>query len=279
MAQLAETIARTPFVPKGFQGNPHATTAAMLTGREMGLGPMASLRGLHVVEGKPALTADMLAASIIAAGHRITWEESTNNRCTVFIERGDRLSEARVTWTIADAQAAGLTSKQVWRQYPRRMLQHRALTEAGAMACPDVLLGLDVGDDPGTEPPRVVSVTQVQPTPSVEVAQVTTPPLGVGAEQEAPGPEVADLPADMITGPQMRLIGALIGRLEVAEGRKLDRLERRRLIGFMAGFDDPDTLESAKGLTREQASRAIDALQQATEAAEDEAAEVEQVAE
>jgi hypothetical protein len=271
-AALAEQIARTPFVPKGFQGQPYSVMAAMLTGREMGLGPMASLRGLHVVEGKPSLTADMLAARIIAAGHRITWEESSATRCTVLIERADRLSEARVTWTIADAQAAGLSGKQVWRQYPRRMLQHRALTEAAAMACPDVVLGLDVGDDVGDnqEPPRVVQVTQAQPPTLVEVAHVPTPPLGVGAEQEQPAPEVAE--PDMITPAQMRMIGALIGRLETAEGRKLDRNERRRLIGFMAGFDDPGSLESAKGLTREQASTAIDALQAQVITAEAEAA-------
>jgi hypothetical protein len=94
----------------------------------------------------------------------------------------------------------------------------------------------------------------------------------VGAEQEQPAPEMADPSPDMITPAQMRMIGALIGRIETVEGRKLDRDARRRLIGFMAGLEDPGALESAKGLTREQASTAIDTLQAQVATAEAEAA-------
>ena len=69
VGDLATKIARTEFVPKGLQGNPAGVAAAILTGREMNLGPMASLRGIHIVEGRASLTAEMLAARILAAGH------------------------------------------------------------------------------------------------------------------------------------------------------------------------------------------------------------------
>jgi hypothetical protein len=74
---------------------------------------------------------------------------------------------------------------------------------------------------------------------------------------------------DAITPAQLRKIGALIGEWEAVEGRKLDRAERRRLIGFMAGVEDPDALESANALTKEQASSAIEALIAEIDAAKD----------
>ena len=100
-----------PFVPKAMQGQPASVAAAILTGREMGLGPLTSLRGIDVIEGKPSLTSEMLAARIFAAGHRIEWRAVTDERVTVRIERGDGLSEAEVTWTMKDAQRAGLAGK------------------------------------------------------------------------------------------------------------------------------------------------------------------------
>ncbi|MBQ1163351.1 hypothetical protein KBZ21_35765, partial [Streptomyces sp. A73] len=41
---LAQSLAKTSFVPKAFQGKPDEVTAAILAGQEMGLSPMAALR-------------------------------------------------------------------------------------------------------------------------------------------------------------------------------------------------------------------------------------------
>jgi hypothetical protein len=50
-------------------------------------------------------------------------------------------------------------------------------------------------------------------------------------------------------------LNALLGELDRAEGRRLTRDERRVLIGSLAGVEG---LDSAKDLTRTQASAAID---------------------
>jgi hypothetical protein len=265
VGDLATKIARTEFVPKGLQGNLAGVAAAILTGREMGLGPMASLRGIHIVEGRASLTAEMLAARILAAGHDIRWVASTDQRATVKIVRADGLSEAESTFTMADAQRAGLAGKKVWQQYPRHMLRHRALTEAASMACPDVALGLDVGMSSLDEP----EVRQSNAPTVVQIAQ-EAPDEPITAELvEVVAPEIPDATEALCTGAQLRKIGALVGQWETIEGRKLDRDERRRLIGFYAGVDDPDALETAKELTLSQASTAIEALQDVILAADD----------
>ena len=267
VGDLAGKLARTPFVPRAMQGNPAAVAAAILTGREMGLGPMASLRGIDVIEGRPSLTAQMLAARILAAGHRIEWKHISDERATVRIERADGLSEAESTWSMKDAQRAGLASKKVWQQYPRHMLQHRALSEAAGMACPDVALGLDVGGQTDeAAQTTTVTVTRVDPEPATWQQTPDQPAEVVTVEAEV----VAEPPPPPgVTRPQMRKIGALIGEMEkLAGGVKLDRDARRALIADAAGVD-PGALASANDLTEAQASSAIDALEDYVRAAMD----------
>ena len=282
VGQLATQIARTAFVPKAMQGQPASVAAAILTGREMGLGPLTSLRGIDVIEGRPSLTSEMLAARIFAAGHRIEWRAVTDERVTVKIERGDGLSEAEVTWTMRDAQRAGLAGKSVWQKYPRALLRARALSECAQLVCPDVSLGLDVvaSVDAPTAPSGTTTVVQVAPnepkrdvimhaaeqipasyspvTPSAvdENVSGTVPEVERNSNETVTEPE----PNRMVTRPQMRKIGALLGDYERAQGQKIvDRDERRRFIAQLAGIN-PDTLASANDLTTEQASAAIDAL-------------------
>jgi hypothetical protein len=284
VAKLADYIARTEFTPKAMRGNAPAVAATILTGRELGMGPLTALRSLDVIEGSVQMKTKAILARIFQAGHRVEWLEGTDKACEVRIERGDGLTTAQVRWTIADAQRAELAGKAVWRRYPRAMLRNRALSECAELACPDVILGMEVGEDVGpvgaSEPSRVVQVTQQanpatttppqapEPAPDHWPVAVDTEPAQVA--EVVPEPVEAEIvpePADLITPAQLRKLGALIGQLEDLEGRKLDRDERRRLIGAMAGHPDPDALASAKDLTKTAASTAIDQLQQAIDTA------------
>lgn len=271
---LSDYIARTDFTPKSMRGNAPAVAAAILTGRELGLGPMTSLRSLDVIEGSVQMKTKAILARIFAAGHRVEWIESSSKACEVRIERADGLSDMSVRWTMADAQQAELAGKAVWRRYPRAMLRNRALSECAELVCPDVILGMEAGDGDmsDAEPRQAPTVVQVTSTTGAApvVIQYPAAPSTVAAEPvEAelvdPGPtpaaeEPQEAPEPLVTPAQMRKIGALIGEWETVEGRKLDRDERRRMIGFMAGVPDPDALESAKSLTVGQASTAIEAL-------------------
>lgn len=257
---LSDYIARTDFVPKAMRGNAPAVTAAILTGRELGWGPMTSLRSLDVIEGSVQMKAKAVLARILRAGHRVEWLESTDRACEVRIERGDGLSSAGVRWTMADAQRAELAGKAVWRRYPRHMLRARALSECAELVCPDVVLGLDISDgEPGGDrqvggprPPTVVQAArQSEPTEEALVVQAPAEPAVVA---EVPAEE---LEVRLVSPGKLRLIGALLGEWEGLEGRKLDRVERRRMIGFMAGVDDPDSIASAKDLTDAQADAAV----------------------
>ncbi len=250
--KLSDHIARTQFVPKQLQGNPAGVAAAILTGRELDLGPMASLRGIQIIEGKPSLTAEMMAAKILAGGHAIHWVNSTDQECTVKIVRRDGLSEAEVRYTMKDAQRAGLSGKGNWAKDPRSMLRWRALSNAARMACPDVILGLDVGD---VAPDQA---TGAEPSTWTAVQVNTTEPEPV----EEPTPEALPAGSDSpetVTQAQLRKLNAQLGELQKLHGEKWDKDHRRGVILQAAGLT-PDAVESATELTKVQASQAIERL-------------------
>lgn len=139
---LAQRIAQTPFVPKGLQGKPESVLAAMLTGNELGIGVMQALAKIHVIEGRPAISAELMRALVIRDGHELWIEELSNSRCTVVAQRAGSERQQRFTWTLDDAKSAQLSGKDNWRKYPRAMLLARATGEACRAVFPDLLAGM-----------------------------------------------------------------------------------------------------------------------------------------
>lgn len=139
---LAAKIARTEFVPGSLRGKPEAVLACMLTGHELGIGPMQALAKIHVIDGRPAMAAELMRAVILAAGHEVWIEESSSTRVTVGGMRVGSTRETKVTWTLDDAKKADLAGRQNWRKYPRAMLLARATAELARAIFPDVLAGI-----------------------------------------------------------------------------------------------------------------------------------------
>lgn len=57
---LASKVAATEFVPSALRGKPEAIMACILMGREIGVGPMQALSKIHVVDGRPAMAAELM---------------------------------------------------------------------------------------------------------------------------------------------------------------------------------------------------------------------------
>ncbi len=142
MRSQADELLKSGFLPKSIR-TPEQAIAIMQTGKELGLGPMQSLRGIHVIDGKPAMSADLIAGLALARvpGSTLRVAESTNTICRVEAARaGQELTP--FSFSMDDARNAGLTGKDVWRKYPRAMLRARCLTEACRAVFPDVVMGL-----------------------------------------------------------------------------------------------------------------------------------------
>lgn len=139
--KLADYIAGTEFVPKSLRNSAPATAAAILYGREVGLSPMTALTQTHVIEGKPAISAEGMRALVLAQGHELVIDETTGATCTMRARRAGSDNWTKITWTIDMARAAGVAGKQVWKSYPRQMLQARCTTELVRLVFPDVIHG------------------------------------------------------------------------------------------------------------------------------------------
>lgn len=142
-ADLAERFSKSTLLPKSMQGKMPDVLVTIMAGQEMGLAPMASLRAIHVIEGKPVLSADGMIAIVLGSGKAAYFErvEESDKSVTYETLRVGSKSPRRCTWTIEMAKIAGLHLKDNWRGYPRAMLAGRAKAELARDVYPDVLMG------------------------------------------------------------------------------------------------------------------------------------------
>lgn len=138
---LARSFSSSTLLPDAFRGKEADVFVQIMAGLELGLAPMASLRGLHVVKGKPILSADTMVALVLGSGlaeYFTCIEEDANH---VIYETKRRGSPAqKCTWSMEDAKRAGLDGDN-WRKYPRAMLKARCKAMLARDVFPDVLAG------------------------------------------------------------------------------------------------------------------------------------------
>ncbi|MBO0866535.1 MAG: hypothetical protein J2P16_15860, partial [Mycobacterium sp.] len=203
-ANIAHALAGTPFVPDSLrvftdeskrhvdlQATTATVAAALLTGHELGLTPMASLRSIDVIKGTPALRAVALRALLQRAGHRVWLVESTKTRCVM---RGLRAGDdhvQEVTWTMDRAKDLGLVGRENWRRQPQAMLVARATAELARLIAADAILGLpyiseEIEDNPDGAAPDQPPPTAPVPPPAKRTARRRTSQVPAAAAGAAP---------------------------------------------------------------------------------------------
>lgn len=148
---MATKLVASGLLPKTIS-RPEAAFAIILAGRELGLPAMQSLRSIHIIEGKPVLSADLMAAlckrSPDCALFRLV--ESTDKIATYEAQRTGEASATRMSYTIDQAAAAGLVGKDNWKRHTAAMLRARAASAISRAVFPDLLVGC-YSDDEGEE--------------------------------------------------------------------------------------------------------------------------------
>jgi hypothetical protein len=120
---------------------PEAAAVRILAGREMGVGPIASVIGIRVQAGRVSMDATLMAGCI----KRSEWYDykitaHTNDVCAlVFFENGQPVGES--AFSMEDAKRAGLAGKDTWKGYPRNMLFARALSNGARWYCAGIFGG------------------------------------------------------------------------------------------------------------------------------------------
>lgn len=111
----------------------------MLLARELNVPPMIALSGgIWNIQGKVEMSARLMNMKIREAGHKMEIECS-HTFCKIKGIRKDTGESNTVTFTIEDAQRAGLASRDVWKKNPDDMLFARCLSKLARRLFPDVI--------------------------------------------------------------------------------------------------------------------------------------------
>lgn len=140
---LAKTLSAANVLPQALKKKPEDIFAICLTGDELGLGPMTSIRGIHIIQGKPTLSADLMGALCMRSRvcEFLNLVESTAEIATYEAKRAKSSRVVTLSFTIAQARRAGLQGDN-WRKYPEAMLRARCLAAICRAVFPDLCAGL-----------------------------------------------------------------------------------------------------------------------------------------
>lgn len=180
-------------VKSGYFTDTHDASQAIvkiMAGREMGFEPFASMTGVYIIQGRPSIGANLMAAAVKRHPHydyRV--QEMTDDACEIiFLQDGKEIGRSR--FTLADAKKAGTKNLD---KFPRNMLFARAMSNGVRWYTPDVFSGAPVytPEELGANVNEAGEVIDYTP-PTVVVYDAPPAPA-----QEAPAAQPRFTPAEL----------------------------------------------------------------------------------
>lgn len=253
----ARTISSGAILPAAYRGKPADILIATGLGKAIGIAPAQSLYEIYVVNGRPSPSANLMAALVRRAGHIIRIKGDARACTATLIRKDDPEFPFEATWTIEQANAAKLTGKDAWKQYPAAMLRARAISEVVRMGASECVLGMDYSREEmqdveagQPEVPRFISAT----VPAEAVTGHEAPSVNdenTAVVDEEPAEVVPEDAPEPMKAHTRRKMFALLGELGID-----DEDEQRRGMANIVGRP----VESRGSLTDEEAHKVIDHL-------------------
>lgn len=240
MLSLGQTLVKSGLLPDGIK-TPEAAVTIILKGRELGIPPMTALSHIHVIKGKPTLSAELMLSLALQAGLEVWVAETDAEHATVKGVRNGR--EQSLTFTLKEAQAAGVMSNATWQKYPAAMLRARAISAFMRMFAPDVLNGASY------TPEELGAEVMVTDDGGAMVAPTEEP-------EDVPFRDAPPEPSDAISGAQITALSIALKEIGIGTS-EADKQQGRDFVGWLAGAGE---LSSIKELSREGASRVMKRL-------------------
>lgn len=204
---------------------PDQALALMLVAQAEGQHPATIAQDYDIIQGRAARKTHSVLARFQASGGRVEWHELTDviAEATFSHPAGGSL---RISWTIAQAKAAGLTGKDNWKNYPRAMLRARCIAEGVRAVFPGAIGGLLVAEE-AQDLPRVALAPEVasDPLPELDVDLLRRAEVAAGRGVESYGAFWKSL-----TKEQRQTLRDEHARLKAA-AEQADRMERPAVAG------------------------------------------------
>jgi hypothetical protein len=192
--------------------------ALMLVAQSEGRHPCSVASEMDVIQGRPALKSQAALARFQNAGGKIQWLVRNDHECTAEFSHAAG-GTLQVSWTMERANAAGLTGKQTWKQYPTAMLSARTVAEGVRAVFPACLNGVYLAEE--------VQDFDTRPaTGKFQAVKASLPPI----KEEVIEQEVVQL----IETPKPEKEDPLEAIYELAE---TDKVTEDQIIGFLRSKD------------------------------------------
>ena len=160
MLAYADTLLKSKLLPTTLK-TAEAVATVCIAGRELGMGPMAALSNIVVIQGRPTLGIHAIGALLTRAGVEkqtledfvpVMGEDGTDNankvvdyRTTIRFTQKSRFGDIvreDVSFIWKDATNMDLTSKDNWKRMPKIMLWSRCMSLGARRAAPAAMLGM-----------------------------------------------------------------------------------------------------------------------------------------
>ena len=166
--KISEMFAKSDLVPDNYRNKPANIFLAVSAGASLGLAPFQAMQNITVINGKPSIWGDALLAMVRNDKRCLSVKESiegegTTRTATCSVSRLAPNGETEVissSFSMGNAQKAGLLNKKPWQSYPDRMLQMRARGFALRDAFADVIGGLITTEEAQDYPMKEAQKTQ-----------------------------------------------------------------------------------------------------------------------
>lgn len=227
---LATMLAGSSLIPKSLVGKPGDVLVILLTGYELGMSGMQALRSIYVVEGRPFLSAELLAALVTRSPACEYWQmvESSDKACTYETKRRGHNAPIRLTWTIEQAQRAGLQSKSNWKNHPESMLRARCQASLARAVYADLVLGLAALEELDDHPQQAHGIgsgfeapppppDKKQPEPTLPAPEPEREPGEDREEEPSAAPSLLERGREALQMQDWKLARSIGGRLAPQE--------------------------------------------------------------
>jgi RecT family len=192
-------------------------------GRELGFGAAASLVGIYIIEGKPQMSAHLMAAMVQRSGqfrYRVLEHSEENCRLEFFENETFGQKDTKPVWvslgvagySIEEADRSGVSTgekgrKTNWARHPKAMLFARAVSAGYRTYTPSLTSGAAVYTREEMEDEMLNMTPEMAAPPPTETIDAPAIPV-----------EQNDQPAPGLTDDQLKSLSDKINAIQAAKG-------------------------------------------------------------
>lgn len=123
--------------------------SVLFAAKSLNIDPFQALNGgLYCIQGKVGMSTELMASIIRKGGHSVTKDPlSDHTQCTLTGKRKDSTDSWTCTFSMKDAEAAGLAGSATYKKYPGIMLYNRCMSMLARQLFPDVIKGYGYCED------------------------------------------------------------------------------------------------------------------------------------